>query len=1317
MKKSIFKLLLVLLLVGATLFSLASCDLLRDILPEGILPEPGPEPEPEPEPGPGPEPEPGPSGEIPDLSGIVFADKTVSYNGEYHELAIDPAKIPDGVAVLYSTNKYMNAGTYTVTAEFYFAGAKVEGAGKSATLTINKASYDTTGITLPGLTKTYDGAAATVEVEGRLPAGVNVSYTYKNAAGEDVASIVDVGTYTVWATFTTPDANYHPIAPMSATLEVRRASVSGISFKDARFDYDGEAKSIFITGTLPEGVSVSYDGNGKIEKGTYTVTATFTVSANYEPIAPMTATMKITKLVYDMDGVSLLGKTVFYNGTNQMIALTGTLPSGVTATVVARNAAGEVVTELVNVGTYTVTASFTGDSAHEPLEDMTATVTINRAKVNGLSFKSATLAYDGAEKSIFVSGVPSFVTVEYSGNEKIAPGTYTVTATFITDDNVEPIAPMTATMTIELGNPLDNPTKTLTYEKVAGGYAVTGITGTPALVIIPDTYLGESVVEISTNAFRGMKNIEYLYIPSTVKTIGNCAFEGCENLSEAYFADFAVRVTAKGETATTGTSALTVIGQKAFAGTGITVVDLPDSLVAIGLGAFEGCDSITKMTLPFIGGSRSTSHPFLGYIFGARDAAVADEFVPDTLREIIISDNCTEIPAFAFMKLTSLEKVYIGRSVTKIGNSAFLGCSSLHDVYLPMSVAAIPAGATAENSPFFGCADDFMIVVESITSAGGNYGTYYCAIAEGKNALVVFNKTYEDYAMNKDSYRNADVTDSSAAGIFVGGKLVDGFDPAKLEYVAAADKTTGYPEITALASESVADVEITREGDAILVTVTAADGVGKTVYRITFTVTGDFTTSSTIVGKDGSKGTVSFVFDDGFQGTANFLKTMLDKYPRLTASFGIMTKKFATFITEDLDGDGIKEYVKDENGKYTYTTDTATVDFWRDVLSDYSGRTEVIAHSHTHAYWGYNDDGGSMFSIGNSSGTIGRSPSTFAKGSVTAEMYGAQQIVKDLFGDLGSRGITFVTPGVAVTGSTKATNKDVTILLRGHTARIVSDTAVNVSGGTMKVNSATEIDLTSVKLTIPANTEISTTMEYSNNVLKAGTVIKVVECSMVVPAGTTILGHGDYWAEIYDKAYADGVMIGARNTVTPTVYTPSMLVNESVRQKQCSLNASTSDPNRDISDWLAHIDNAVTKGGWSSYCIHAVTKTLDSDVEDQGGHMITFEQGEALFKHASEYGDDLWIANYTDATLYYHEWSTATVTSSYDEAKDEISVSLTDKERDDIYNMPLTIKVAVPGVWASATAGGKTLEVRHNADGTAFVYVDVAPETTVVVTK
>lgn len=121
------------------------------------------------------------------------------------------------------------------------------------------------------------------------------------------------GTYTATAT---PKAGFAwadgttTARTISWTIAKAVYDMSGVSFESQTFIYDGQPKSLAITGTLPKGVTVSYTitdeagdsqpGNEKTEVGRYTVTATFTGDANnYEPITPtpLTATLTIAEKV------------------------------------------------------------------------------------------------------------------------------------------------------------------------------------------------------------------------------------------------------------------------------------------------------------------------------------------------------------------------------------------------------------------------------------------------------------------------------------------------------------------------------------------------------------------------------------------------------------------------------------------------------------------------------------------------------------------------------------------------------------------------------------------------------------------------------------------------------------------------------------------------------------------------------------------------------------------------------------------------------------------------------------------------------------
>ena len=348
-----------------------------------------------------------------DVEKIVFADKTVTYDGSEKNLLA--TNIPDGVTVSYEGNGKINAGEYTVTAKFYYGEELL--ATKTAKLTIKKATIDMSGVSFSDKTVTYNGAEHSIELVGTLPHGVTVSYEGNGKT--------NAGTYTVTATFEHNTQNYEAISDMSATLTVEKAQLdtSAISFADKTVTYNGAAHSILLEGTLPYGVTVSYEGNGKTNAGAYTVTATFDYDAqNYDPISDMSVTLTIKKATYDMSSVSFSDKTVTYSREEYGIEIEGKLPSGVT---VSYDGNGKS-----SVGTYTVVASFVGDAAnYELIPDMTATLKIEPFLVSGLSFKNQSFVYDGKEKSIFISGtVPTDVEVIYEGNGKINVGSYEVTA-------------------------------------------------------------------------------------------------------------------------------------------------------------------------------------------------------------------------------------------------------------------------------------------------------------------------------------------------------------------------------------------------------------------------------------------------------------------------------------------------------------------------------------------------------------------------------------------------------------------------------------------------------------------------------------------------------------------------------------------------------------------------------------------------------------------------------------------------------------------------------------------------------------------------
>ena len=220
----------------------------------------------------------------------------------------------------------------------------------------------------------YDGSPVAADTDFTVTGadGVEFTYAYKTAGGEFISGLpTNAGKYTVSACALNGEKQFFS-AQFNITVAKATYDMSGITFADDSIPYNGEEQSLAILGDLPDGVTVTYEGNGKVNAGKYTVTASFTGDYdNYNVIADKSATLTITKATYDMSGITFADDSVPYNGEEQSLIVSGTLPAGVTVTYEGNGK--------VNAGEYTVTASFAGDyDNYNAIADLTATLTIEK---------------------------------------------------------------------------------------------------------------------------------------------------------------------------------------------------------------------------------------------------------------------------------------------------------------------------------------------------------------------------------------------------------------------------------------------------------------------------------------------------------------------------------------------------------------------------------------------------------------------------------------------------------------------------------------------------------------------------------------------------------------------------------------------------------------------------------------------------------------------------------------------------------------------------------------------------------------------------
>ncbi len=213
-------------------------------------------------------------------------------------------------------------------------------------------------------------------------------------------------------------------------------------------------------------------------------------------------------------------------------------------------------------------------------------------------------------------------------------------------------------------------------------------------------------------------------IPDVVTTIGDCAFNHCDSLTNVAIPD---SVTTIGNRAfaycydltsvTIGNSVIT-IGEDAFhCCNSLTSVIIPDSVTTIGDYAFADCDSLTSLTIPdsvtIIGDSafrwctsltsitvdadnQYYSSDTYGVLYNKNKTELIQYPVGNKRTSFAIPNGITTIGWGAFDNCYGLTSVTIPDSVTTIGECAFFTCTNLTSVTIPASVTIIERSA-------FGC--------------------------------------------------------------------------------------------------------------------------------------------------------------------------------------------------------------------------------------------------------------------------------------------------------------------------------------------------------------------------------------------------------------------------------------------------------------------------------------------------------------------------------------------------------------------------------------------------------------------------------------
>jgi len=194
---------------------------------------------------------------------------------------------------------------------------------------------------------------------------------------------------------------------------------------------------------------------------------------------------------------------------------------------------------------------------------------------------------------------------------------------------------------------------------------------------------GSQLKGIYEGAFCGDSNLENITVPESIVEISDFAFYACTKIKDIPVEnneqlkgifDYAFAYTGISGDFVVPESVID-IGDYAFMGTDITSLVIPDTNkleLLIGVGAFQECNKVEEVTLPFVGSSfENVFESWFGYIFGAGKGEGNKTYVPESLKKVTITEGISIIGPYGFYECDSVEEISIPESVSVVTVTAF----------------------------------------------------------------------------------------------------------------------------------------------------------------------------------------------------------------------------------------------------------------------------------------------------------------------------------------------------------------------------------------------------------------------------------------------------------------------------------------------------------------------------------------------------------------------------------------------------------------------------------------------------------------------
>lgn len=268
-----------------------------------------------------------------------------------------------------------------------------------------------------------------------------------------------------------------------------------------------------------------------------------------------------------------------------------------------------------------------------------------------------------------------------------------------------------------VGNGAFSGCASLTELKLNSGLETIGESAFENCAKIKNVTVPGTVTAIGLGAFRGCASVETVNLPfigaSNAVDELNCNFGYIFGATVAEenrtFVPFSLEnVIISGN--------VSAIKAGAFKGCeSIVTVNLPSTLKAVGENAFDGCTGLEQVRFLNVESwleisfANYSANP-IAYAGALYVADVVDSKPVYVLVDELVIENISVVKPYAFYGATALNSLTVKDGVAGIGNDAFYGCANITSVDLPASVTAIGARA------FFACDAIDTVKIASIES-------------------------------------------------------------------------------------------------------------------------------------------------------------------------------------------------------------------------------------------------------------------------------------------------------------------------------------------------------------------------------------------------------------------------------------------------------------------------------------------------------------------------------------------------------------------------------------------------------------------------